>query len=110
MKNTALPWKIGSKIAGKHISKCIDHIVIEQSGDTPKYVACTLGYNSTEERDANAALIVRAVNSHEALVEACKSVLDLLSKTAVITMEGIPFNHHSYINELQAALEATKGE
>jgi len=47
---------------------------------------------------------------HDRLMEACKSVLDLLSKTAVVTMEGIPFNHKLYIDELKAALEAAKGE
>lgn len=38
-------------------------------------ICCTGSGDSREEDAANAALIVAAVNSHEALVEACKAMV-----------------------------------
>ena len=71
-KHTATPWKtLTAKLAGDGLSTIYS--------DDARY-PLALGL-----REANAELIVRAVNSHEALVEACKEALilfDHLGKSA----------------------------
>lgn len=71
---TARPWKIDDNgdancyyiatVDGHHICRveCLDESIEDES-------------EADEIANANAALIVRAVNSHEALLEACKKAL-----------------------------------
>jgi hypothetical protein len=59
------------------------------------------------EHEANAELIVRACNSHEAMVEACRAVVDRLDYLTVTWGQGgIP---KSLVDQVKAALAlATK--
>ena len=55
----------------------------------------------TERAAADARLIVRAVNCHAELVEACESALNLLRDLAC---------HDSHIEQLSAALAKARGD
>jgi len=53
---------------------------------------CRIASVASGIHEANAALIVRAVNSHALLVEACQTVLDLLDNrgpVAVVLLEAL---------------------
>lgn len=67
------------------------------------------GYESSSElvlSSANTALIVRAVNAHDALVKACEAALDLFEGQTLI--EGRP--NASVRKQLCAALALARGE
>lgn len=60
------------------------------------------------EQRANAELIVRAVNSHDALVEACRAVGNILAQNKVM---GIAREEDHYMLELaDKALKLAKGK
>ena len=71
MKPTSLPWRIVARPEqgtsnGRRIT------LDAQSG-----IVADLDWNAPQQNEANAVLIVQAVNSHAALVAACKAVLEL---------------------------------
>jgi len=67
-KHTATPWKVDNKLKQYVVA---DEVVGVRVG-YPILSCCT------ENEETNAEFIVRAVNSHEALVEACNDALELL--------------------------------
>lgn len=61
-----IPWMVdGITVASGAQSVCYMGEPAQWSGDTPRML---------DNCDANAALIVRAVNSHEALIEALREI------------------------------------
>lgn len=65
-------------------------------------IAEVLG-NSPEERRERAAFIVRACNSHEALVSALKAVRPVVAIDAQRYIDGIDYNSPESDNQLEAA-------
>jgi hypothetical protein len=70
--HSALPWRDDGK----------GHVVSDDPRPRPHkgkrpLIVCTMaiGYMDSDERDANTALIVRAVNSHAELLEAAEAIL-----------------------------------
>lgn len=115
-KHTPLPWKAGpySSIVG---------IAISAQPDPNKnrvVVAGTTGAFSDDhkgEHEANAALIVRAVNSHEALVKAVSDMLEMIEEGAIDSPEvgvgcGAPQwkVHDEWAHYAKNALASAKGE
>ncbi len=74
-KHTKLPWKHDKNLGCKTI-KGGKHGKNRQG--QYREVAYTPGLPNDEEDLANAELIVRAVNSHDALVEACEAGLAVI--------------------------------
>ena len=69
-KATPRPWKI--KKADNYIGACIvseDH----------RITGTIIDFFESKEATGNAELIVRSVNAHDALVEACRGVRDSLN-------------------------------
>lgn len=65
---TARPWGLGAGVGSE-----LSHSVF---GDAGLQIICDCDFSSDVDRSAaNAALIVRAVNSHDALIEALQAVL-----------------------------------
>lgn len=63
-----------------------------------------------DDGKANAAHIVRCVNSHDALVEACEKAERLLTEQLEIVL-GVGYDaDNTLVNELRAALALAKGE
>lgn len=73
-KATARPWKVGR--VHLRLDQDADSIPLIYTHDGALEVAqVRTSAPDSGEREANAALIVRAVNSHDALVEACEAAL-----------------------------------
>ena len=77
-RTTPRPWGVGRY--GNDVDNPTTHAILAEFLDTPITVAL-LGNSRHEPRSvdtvqANAALIVRAVNSHEALVAACEKMIE----------------------------------
>lgn len=71
--STPRPWReFGAYNNDK--SKTLYHIECDVNGRIGEHVASTTGHN----REVNASLIVRCVNNHEALLEACRRAYLLL--------------------------------
>lgn len=79
-KHTPLPWHL-EEDKGHPFSAIGEDIAIvggEETGEGVRFVIgrfCDFGPHGNEQTEANARLIHRAVNSHEALVGACKAAL-----------------------------------
>jgi hypothetical protein len=72
-QHTATPWRIGFDNA--------NNILVDAGGI---YIASTEGYNINANSEANAAHIVKCVNTHDALIstlEAVKNYLYTLEET-----------------------------
>lgn len=65
-KHTPTPWKL-TEMRTRHGHIC------EVYGANNEYSIAHVAGRNPDEREANALLIVRAVNNHEALVEALKN-------------------------------------
>lgn len=81
MKPTSLPWRVVTRSEqgtsnGRRIT------LDAQSG-----IVADLDWNTPKENEANAALIVQAVNSHAALVAACKVALTVLEDSRIALVE-----------------------
>jgi hypothetical protein len=70
-KHTAGPWRVGDRQPDNHAVNILD----TRGFLTAQARAAGAGWT---EAKANAALIVRAVNSHDAMVEAVKNLLGLV--------------------------------
>lgn len=83
-KHTPLPWKIGSSNevmdfgGGEAFSEWLN--IVGADGQTvcelPGHSQFARGSEANKRDDANAALIIGAVNSHDALRAACQLVID----------------------------------
>ena len=96
-KHTPTPWHVESTRYGPYVSSETDMVVAECSqrcGNKPR-----------EQADANAALIVRAVNAHEQMVGALESVAQAFAVEHIA--EVIP---PSVAAKVKAALRAARGE
>lgn len=112
---TPTPW-----IAAKNIGE--DHYVIgpltkdsEGGSDIWTLAMVQIPSNictqaSKDEASANAALIVRAVNSHSALVEACEAALDLLDPVVGMNNPPIPPTSNEVLAKARAALALARGQ
>ena len=90
---TPRPWKI---VQSEPYQKWENDIYPRiQIGEADKFsnerTVCDvwMNKNSNEEGLANAELIVRAVNNHEALLEACKTVVNIWNNERSNIPEGI---------------------
>lgn len=100
MKPSERPWEV---------KPYVDNIIDEEyeayftSVYAPRrmLVAYVTGDNDPEQQ-ANAALIVRAVNSHEALRAACQSAL------RAIVLGGDGVNWNTIVEEMQDALKLSE--
>jgi len=68
-KHTAGPWEV---LVGPEDRPCCVVVSVRPTGQLPTVCDCGSGDVPKAEREANAAFIVQACNSHDALVEACK--------------------------------------
>ncbi|HXP63987.1 MAG TPA: hypothetical protein VN815_00815 [Steroidobacteraceae bacterium] len=57
------------------------------------YIADLSSPRGSQERDANAAFIVKAVNNHDALVEALTECLDVLQSKEMMGVWGFLYTH-----------------
>jgi len=64
---------------------------------------------NADEVHANAALIVRAVNAHDALVAACRNILAQIDTPLTLTLGQHEFHRTTIIRMLRTAL-AKAGE
>lgn len=67
--HTPLPWNIGKKA-------CYDLTIWGHNRKTIPVALVPKGGRISEERDANAAYIVKACNAHPKLVKALKTLID----------------------------------
>lgn len=89
---TALPWAV-TTTDGKDLRNGIT-----QPGHEPYIIATThnhYAHDGSSEAEANAALIVRCVNSHDALVAALKA-----AQESIIRLHD---NDHDYLSECDCA-------
>ena len=88
-KHTATPWRadvweydLATPKRREHVIVTNDHLIANVGGDVLGSMMYTL---PAEEHEANAAYIVRCVNSHAALVEALRAVCaDTLTKQEIL--------------------------
>lgn len=66
-EHTPTPWRVGEREAGDLVILAGERRIARMAFDL---------YVSTFAADANAALIVRAVNAHEALLSALRNLID----------------------------------
>jgi len=98
-KHTKTPWMIayGGEEGDGYA------VIASKFSDRP---VCTI-----EPRDfntANAALIVRAVNAHDAMIGALETSIGFIEEVAATNGKFIP--SQAAINTMKAALRAAKGE
>lgn len=79
-KATPGPWFYGAK------NMTGNWLVGHQDLDNPEHTTCICQCDICPEAEANAQLIVRAVNSHDALLAACIELVETLK-------------HHDYTHE-----------
>lgn len=79
-KHASIPWEVA------HYEGCLLEGVNVIRQVSSKKDICTLGL-PTEEDEANGAFIVRAVNSHDELLHACKVALDAMTSDKA---DGMP--------------------
>jgi len=92
-QHTPTPWKVGFK----------NPQTIES--ETGKDIAACGAYRlSLKEAEANADFIVRAVNSHEALLEAAKQALKFINEKA----NGVYVDASQHL--LEKAIQQTEGK
>jgi hypothetical protein len=75
VKATPGPWRITDASGRREIAQTVTGRLICEVYNAP----------GTDNREANAALIVRAVNSHDALVDACHALMAGLEMVAEST-------------------------
>lgn len=107
-KATARPWKVGGSIGDYKLIENQERIIIAKMPQ--KELA---NYNVIEEENANAELIVRAVNNYEALLEACKSALSNIEYAKKLKLfDGLPFGDYQALTNTEfltnAINQATK--
>lgn len=90
---TKTPWKLDGELA------------IVTASRKELHIATVNGYSRSHKEDcANAAYIVQAVNSHEALVEAIQGLLDLVDR------EDLDYTWRDKVASARAALAKAKGQ
>ena len=82
MKHAETPWTITTEFAE------IVPFSIVKADDTGGSIADVFG-DSMDEAEANAKLIVRAVNSHDALVEAAREVRAEIARLNSVTGQTV---------------------
>lgn len=98
---TPRPWEYRNKRSSK-----TDYLIEGSSDVNPKdvwFIATTAG-RATEKNEANAALIVTAVNAHEELVEALRHATDMLARVRWEHRESI--QHKDACDATDAAIGA----
>lgn len=102
MKHTPTPWKLENRKKDGVMGNVITYgtILIAQVFSWGKKSK----YKMREQSQANAEFIVRAVNSHEALVGALKALVYILYESGEVLHD----NGIGYVKELNDALEALK--
>jgi len=80
-RHTPTPWEVDNN-NGAHGTCTIRHFRTSADGSfkAPFGEAIADLMGSSPEREANADFIVRAVNSHEAMVEALKTLVDIVAE------------------------------
>ena len=108
---TKTPWEIcGASIIWSPSGKATVAAVSEPRGaNTVQYVPLELGSPDFEEACANAAHIVRCVNSFEGLVTALKHAMDLIKDQPDASNIIRELNAEVY-EEGRAAIAAAKGQ
>ncbi len=100
MKHSPLPWRVRYDRNPEHLK--VAYVVQEQLNYD--LAICKLNSDDGQSIEANAELIVRAVNSHDALVEALTGVLLMLE------MPPGPIAEAGIRREATAALLKARGE
>ena len=108
-KHTPTPWTCEGEVDGRHHA-----VAIMAEGARPAHPLIAqmlfgLGRVEKETALANAAFIVRAVNSHEALVEACKEAIVMAEILCWHTATQSPALKSRY-NKLVEALNKAEGK
>ena len=99
-KHTPTPWKVtqGGLFIEPSKWKVLTNIAI-----------CNSSVLSKEENDANAQLIVKCVNNHEALIDATEDALSFLSQEAECVIdEDLKTEYTRVIDLLSAVLTKSK--
>lgn len=100
--HSPLPWKNGFLVTGSAIWSDEDKHVVSLSDAVP-----------TEREKADAALIVRAVNAHDALLEALEACQEYLVERACEPLDQMMYGsvevHLGLNNQGTQALEKAKG-
>lgn len=82
--HTALPWKfVGEYWNGSHDATSIGSVYSTEADQFVLTLEDTGDDNSVDEQHANAELIVRAVNNHQALIDALKGVVRVADRKTV---------------------------
>ena len=105
MKHTELPWvyqdhrQLETNYADWH-----NGLSVRDKRNICVAVVGHVDYATVNEAKANAALIVKAVNSHDRLLEACRGTLDIINSYSHIPAM------HTACEKLQAAIDAAETE
>jgi len=97
---TARPWKTLLCQSGWHVVDADNRFVAAMTDGTGQVGA-------TDE--SRAALIVRAVNAHDALVEACEAASAIMSHAPGCLGDPLPCAACKCIDQLDAALALARG-
>ena len=100
-KHTPLPWEYSNKMGGHY------HYIVPQTRHRKPIVQIITTIETFQEDLANAELICRAVNSHDALIEALDEGMNVL---ADIAEEENYTEWDETIAKMSKALTAAKGE
>lgn len=102
-KPTPGPWKAGLEFKpGKWGLQ--DVIAIAVAGEVVAHVNCGFGRG-----EANAELIVKAVNSHETLLAALREVRKWLKARSTVEADSAYTPEHALLDLLDVALNHTRG-
>jgi hypothetical protein len=96
VRHSALPWEIHSNFVGPLVIK---------SGDTE---VAHVGADSFALCQANAAFIVRACNSHQALIAALQNLLNVIETGAITSDHDETFANA--VAQARDALKLARGE
>lgn len=100
-QHTPTPWYLPN---GEDKNQFGTYRIAEQPGQSAAHLTNIALVGSLED----AAFIVRAVNSHEALLEACQEAYDLLASKETLSAEAVEVWGHLQLAISQA--EAGKGK
>lgn len=103
-KHTPTPWRADNDFA--HDYQCRLRIFLESSDG--KYIGEVTGEQTGNEIEGNAAFIVRAVNSHEALIDKAERLLEYLDEWGLDIPEEQAKAQRIIVKEMRDAIERGK--
>ena len=115
-KHTPGPWRLEDWVDagnGARVMAADGGPVCRVDGATAWAGVAGTGVRTSRERDANAAFIVQACNSHDELLEALEELVRINEEhnAAVEAVTGRPLNwKDTYLERARAALARARGE